>query len=224
MNIRKSMIRLATAAAVLSGLFTGGAFSSEGVVGLAAEDALKRLVTGNARFVSGKSVRPNQSAERREETAAGQKPFAIILTCSDSRVPPEVIFDRGIGDIFIIRTAGNVVDDIAIGSIEYAVEHLGVKLVVVLGHKKCGAVDATTKGGEAPGHIGSIVDKIKPAVAKAKNKGGNLLDESIKENMKMIVEELKESRPILSEFVEKHELKIVGGIYDISSGSVKFAE
>src|ERR1043165_1234695 len=118
-------------------------------------DALKRLLDGNARFVAGKSTEPQGVAlvERRAALTKDQKPFAIIVSCSDSRVPPELIFDVGLGDIFVVRTAGEVVDNIDTGSIEYAVEHLGVSLIVVLGHERCGAVSAAVSGGNESGHI-----------------------------------------------------------------------
>jgi carbonic anhydrase len=129
---------------------------------------LKKLSDGNTRFVTSHMIHPNISDIRRTEVAQGQKPFAVILTCSDSRVPPEIIFDQGLGDLFVIRTAGEVVDDIAIASIEYAIEHLGVKLIVVMGHQKCGAVDAAVKGGKFTLHIDQLVEEIMPAVKKAK--------------------------------------------------------
>lgn len=133
-----------------------------------------------------------------------------------------MLFDRGLGDLFIIRTAGNVVDDVAIGSIEYAAEHLGVQLLVILGHSKCGAVDATMKGGEAPGHIGSIVQKIKPAVDKAKGKPGDAWMNCVQANVEKIVKELKESKPILHELDEEGKLEIVGALYCVDSGNVQF--
>ncbi len=190
--------------------------------GMKPEAAMKELIEGNKRFVAGKSKFPNTNSTRRTEVAKGQHPFAIILGCSDSRIPPEILFDRGLGDVFIIRTAGNVVDDIAIGSIEYAAEHLGVQLLVVLGHSKCGAVDATMKGGEAPGHIGSIVKKLKPVVDATKSKPGDAWLNCVKANVDHLVKELEESKPILSEMVEEGKLKVVGATYDVESGVVKW--
>jgi carbonic anhydrase len=188
--------------------------------GMKPEDAMKELIEGNKRYVGGKPKFPNTNAKRRTEVAKGQHPFAIVLGCSDSRVPPEVIFDRGLGDLFIVRTAGNVVDDIAIGSIEYAAEHLGVQLIVVLGHSKCGAVDATMKGGEAPGHIGSIVKKLRPPVDAAKGKSGDAWLNCVNSNIDSVVKELEKSTPILSELVEKGKLKITGATYCVDSGAV----
>ncbi len=133
--------------------------------GVSPEAALKMLQEGNGRFVSAAVKRPNQNAKQRMQTAEkGQKPFASVLSCADSRVPVEVIFDRGIGDIFVVRDAGNIATQTDIGSIEYAVDHLGTHLVVVLGHSKCGAVTAAVEGGEAPPNIKAIVDFIAPAV------------------------------------------------------------
>jgi len=190
--------------------------------GMKPDDAIKELTEGNKRFVSGKPKFPNTDAKRRTEVAKGQHPFAIIVGCSDSRVPPEVLFDRGLGDVFIIRTAGNVLDDVTIGSIEYAAEHLDVQLLVILGHSKCGAVDATMKGGEMPGHIGSIASKIKPAVDKAKGKPGDAWLNCVNANVDKIVEEMKNSKPILHELIGHGKLRVVGATYDVDSGAVSF--
>lgn len=189
------------------------------------EDVLKKLLEGNKRYVAGKAAGPDRSEKRRSEIANAQHPFAVILSCSDSRVPPELLFDQGFGDLFVVRTAGNVVDDIAIGSIEYAVEHLGVKLIVVLGHERCGAVDATLKGGEAPGKIKAVVDAIRPAVERAKAKGAgshgcDLLCSSVKINVKMVAEKLRASSTVLAEFMEDGMLKEAGAYYDLDSGVV----
>ena len=136
-----------------------------------ANEALQKLIDGNKRFVTGQFALKDLGDARREELVKGQKPFAVILTCSDSRVPPEHIFDQGLGDIFVVRNAGNVVDPVTLGSIEYAVEHLLAPLVVVLGHDYCGAVKAAVDGGEAPGSIGAIIAKLLPSVEKAKATG-----------------------------------------------------
>ena len=189
--------------------------------GLDAEEALAKLLQGNKRYVAGKPLHPNNSAKHRTQVATGQHPFAIIVSCSDSRVPPEVLFDQGLGDLFVIRSAGHVVDDFALGSIEYAVEHLGSKLIVVLGHERCGAVDATVKGGEAPGHIKSVVEAIRPAVAKAKGKHGDVLCNAVKSNVKMTAEKIKGAGPILTEPIEDGLLKIVGAYYDLDTGAVE---
>lgn len=181
---------------------------------------LQRLIDGNKRFAESKAEHINQSAERRTELAKGQKPFAVVVTCSDSRVPPEIIFDQGLGDLFVIRTAGNIVDDIGLGSIEYAVEHLGVQLIVVLGHEKCGAVDAAVKGGHAEGHIQNLIEAIRPVVEKEKKNKGDLLDNSVKANALRVVRQLNSSKPILKEFVHEKKLTIVGARYDLDDGVV----
>ncbi|HOV89960.1 MAG TPA: carbonic anhydrase [Syntrophorhabdaceae bacterium] len=189
---------------------------------MATKDPIKLLSEGNKRFVEGKSIHPNQDSARRTAISSGQKPFAIIIGCSDSRVPPEILFDQGIGDLFIIRVAGNIVDDVALGSIEYAVDHLGTELVVVLGHSKCGAVTATVKGGEAHGHIGSIASIIMPAVEKAKGQHGDIVENAIRNNMEITVEKIKSSEPIMTKAVKEGRVKVIGAYYDIESGVVEF--
>lgn len=189
----------------------------------AADISLQKLIDGNKRYSSGKLSHNNQSAQRRSEVASKQKPFAIILTCSDSRVPPEIIFDQGIGDLFVIRTAGNVVDNVAIGSIEYAAEHLEVPLLVVLGHERCGAVDATLKGGEIKGYIKSIASIISRAVDKVSGKNSSeKLDKAVVQNVKNVVDELSTSKPILEELVHEKKLKVIGARYDLDDGNVQF--
>lgn len=178
---------------------------------------------GNARFVSGNVTHPDQSAERRAETVSAQHPFAVIVGCSDSRVPPEIIFDQGIGDLFVVRTAGEVMDDASIGSIEYAVEHLNMPLVVVLGHDSCGAVKAAVDGGEAQGRIAGLVEAIKPAVDEAKGEaknGNQTLSLAIDNNIKNVVNELNSTDPILSKYVKEGKLKIIGAQYHLDSGRV----
>lgn len=189
-----------------------------------ADEALKRLMEGNKRYVSGKTKGPNRSAARRTELARAQHPIAVIVSCSDSRVPPELLFDQGFGDIFVVRTAGNIVDAVALGSIEYAVDHLGTKLVLVLGHERCGAVTAAMQGGEAPGNIKSVVEAIKPAVEKGKARHtghGEILDSCIISNVKQVAEKIRTAKPILSEKVEDGMLKVMGAYYDLDSGVVK---
>lgn len=190
-----------------------------------AEEAVKRLLEGNRRYIAEKNSASHRTARRRTEVSKGQHPFAIIVGCSDSRVPPEILFDQGIGDLFVVRSAGNVIDDIAIGSIEYAVEHLGVQLIMVLGHERCGAVDATLKGGAVGGKLKSIIDAIKPAVDKAKAKGQtshgcDLLCSSVKSNARTVAEKLRTSSPVLTEPIENGMLRVVGAYYELESGLV----
>jgi carbonic anhydrase len=184
-------------------------------------DALQDLLDGNKRYAAMKQTHPNQDRARRDEVKGGQKPFAVIVGCSDSRVPPEILFDRGIGDLFIIRLAGNIVDDTALGSIEYAVDHLGTRLVAVLGHSKCGAVTATAKGGDVPGHIGSIVKLIAPALDRIKDKPGDLVDNAIRENAKLVAAAIASSKPILEKMVQEGKIAVVPLYYDIDTGLVE---
>jgi carbonic anhydrase len=188
------------------------------------DQAVVRLKIGNARFVAGQLLHERQDGARRKEVANGQKPFAVIVSCADSRVPPEIIFDQGIGDLFVLRVAGNLADNAIIGSIEYAVEHLGSKLVVVMGHERCGAVKATLEGGVPEGHIGSLVEAIRPAVAKVRGKGGDELDNAVRTNAKLVAEELRSSKPILEEKVKEKKLKVVAARYDLDSGVVEVLE
>jgi carbonic anhydrase len=185
-------------------------------------ESLRKLTEGNNRFAVSKPVRPNQTKERRNEVSKGQNPFAVIVGCSDSRIPPEIIFDQGLGDLFVIRVAGNIVDDVALGSIEYAVDHLGTPLVVILGHGKCGAVTAAVQGGEAHGHIGAIIKAIEPAVEKAKTQSGDLTDNAVRANVGFVVDAVRSSKPILTKALDQGKVKIVGAYYDIESGKVEF--
>ncbi len=188
-------------------------------------EALKRLKEGNKRFVSGKSSKPRQDFSRIQEVAEGQTPFATIIGCSDSRVPNEIIFDQGLGDLFIVRTAGQVSSYASWGSIEFAEEVLGTKLIVVLGHTKCGAVNAAVNLPEVPGHIVTLINAIKPAVEKARKKESTvLLDEAIRENIVMQVEQLKSLEPVLAKRVREGSIKIIGALYDLNSGGIEFFE
>lgn len=200
--------------------------ASEEQKSITGEEALQKLMDGNARFVSGNVTHPDQSADRRTELVAGQHPFAIVVGCSDSRVPPEIVFDQGLGDIFVVRTAGEVIDNVSLGSIEYGVEHLGVPLIVVLGHDSCGAVKATVEGGKPAGHQDSLVNFILPAVEEARASGNEseILDRAIDNNVENIVDLLNTSEPILSEKVAKSELTIVGARYHLDDGSVEMME
>jgi carbonic anhydrase len=190
--------------------------------------ALNMLTAGNKRFVAGKASHPNLSAERRQQTAEkGQKPFAVVLACSDSRVPVEEIFDRGIGDIFTVRDAGNIATKTDIGSIEYAVDHLGTPLVVVMGHSQCGAVTATVKGGEAPPNIKAIMEFIAPALARVKattpdKAGETLVVEVINANVRQAMADIIKNSPIMREKLKDGQVKLVGALYDIKHGTVSW--
>jgi carbonic anhydrase len=162
--------------------------------------------------------------ERRAQVAPCQQPLAAILSCADSRVPPELVFDQGLGDLFVIRVAGNTADDVALGSLEYAVEHLGVRLVMVLGHERCGAVqaahDLVTKGEQLPGHIAALVVTIVPAVQAAQTMSGDVVDNAVTANVRMVTAQVRTTVPILSSHVQKGALNVVGARYDLESGAV----
>jgi len=190
-----------------------------------AKQALQLLEDGNKRYVDDMVLKKDLSSGRRIDLVKnGQKPFAVVLACSDSRVPPEIFFDQALGDIFVIRVAGNVVSPIEMGSIEYGVEHLHVPLLVILGHENCGAVKATVDGGEAPGSIGAIIEMIKPSVEKAKAagySGSELYEKATDENTKAMLAEVEKS-PIVKHLVEHGELTVVSAKYMLSSGEVVF--
>jgi len=191
---------------------------------LDADEALARLMEGNARFVSGNVCHPNQNDESLAKAVSGQQPFAVVVSCSDSRVPPEILFDQGIGDIFVIRTAGEVMDNATIGTVEYAVEHLHVPLIVVLGHDDCGAVKAAIEGGVQPGQITYIVDAITPAVNTARGMNGDLLNNSINVNTQDVAGQLRSTSPILSEAAQTGTLQIVAARYHLDTGAVELLD
>ena len=163
---------------------------------------------------------PHETAERQRELASSQSPHAEILSCADSRVPPELIFDQGLGDLFIIRVAGNVVSDTELGSLEYGAEHLHVPLLVVLGHQHCGAVTAAVEGGEAEGHIAALVNLLRPAVEKTQGMPGDHVENAVKANVEMVVKQLRASTPILAKLVSEGKLKVVGAVYSLDTGKV----
>lgn len=182
--------------------------------------ALKSLIEGNKRFVEGKPQSPNQSKLRLQETATAQYPFASILGCADSRVPAEIVFDQGFGDLFVVRIAGNVVSPTAVGSLEFATAVLGSQLIVVLGHERCGAVAAAVKGDPLPGRIGTFVEDIKPAVARVKGKSGDAVENAVAANVQYQVELLRGTSVMLTQMIQEGKLKIVGGRYDLDTGEV----
>ncbi|CAH0350279.1 carbonic anhydrase [Sphingobium sp. CECT 9361] len=193
------------------------------------DEALQRLKDGNAAFMADKPVEADVSRDRRLELAQGQQPFATLVGCSDSRVGPEQLFGAGLGELFIVRTAGNNVDTAGMGSIEYSVMALGVPLIVVLGHEKCGAVaaatDIVTKDARFPGSIGRMVEPILPAVMAAQraHPDGDLVEHAVEENVRRMVERLQEySEPMLLEPQQRGELKVVGAVYSLSTGEVRW--
>ena len=201
-------------------LFTSNAFAMT-MPNIPADIALQKLKEGNDRFVSYKMKHPNINKSRREKLVNGQHPYAIILSCSDSRVPPEIIFDQGLGDIFVIRNAGNVLDEHVMGSIEYAVHHLGVNLVVVLGHEFCGAVGAAMKDNKESFAIESIKASIAPAVAQCKKDKAYSYENIIKTHAKLCVDEILEDRGF-AEYYKKHDFKVVPAYYNVDTGRVEF--
>jgi len=184
------------------------------------DSVLAELKTGNKHHLAHRYQHPHETLERQRQLASGQHPHAEILSCSDSRVPPEIVFDQGLGDLFVVRVAGNVASDTEIGSLEYGAEHLQVPLIVVLGHENCGAVTAAVQGGPPEGHIGSLVDLIKPAVEKTRGMSGDPVSNAVRMNVELVVKQLRTSTPILSELVAHGKLRIVGAVYSIETGTV----
>ena len=198
---------------------------------LTPNQALDRLKKGNADFLGDKpSVKSSRDSDRRLEIARGQVPFVVLVGCSDSRVAPELLFDTGLGELFIVRNAGNTVDTVALGSIQYGVQVLGAPLVLVLGHERCGAVEAALsvveKNTTYPGSIGQMIEPIIPAALKAKSngtlKGAELLDAVVRENVRRIVDRLRTSEPALIEPLRAGKLRVVGARYDLDDGKVDF--
>ncbi len=190
-----------------------------------ADEALKLLREGNRRFVAGEMIHPDQTVQRRTEVAKGQQPFAIIFGCADSRVPPEFIFDRGLGDLLVIRTAGHALDRASLNSVEFGVHELRIPLVMVLGHQNCAAVTSTIevveKRAKLHGAHAVLVKTIRPAVHKMRSEPGDLLDNAVRANVELTVRRLRASK-ILREFLEKGTLRIAGARYDLSRGKVNF--
>lgn len=187
---------------------------------LTPDSVLAELKTGNAHHVRHQYQHPHATVARQRELVAGQHPHAEVLSCADSRVPPEIVFDQGLGDLFVVRVAGNVAADTEIGSLEYGAEHLHIPLLVVLGHESCGAVTAAVEAGETAGHIAALVNLIKPAVDKSRGMSGDPVANAVRANVQMVVQQLRSSTPILSERVAEGKLKIVGAVYSLKTGEV----
>lgn len=192
-----------------------------------AEGSLKALIEGNARFASGHAEHPERTPADFLPLAAGQKPIATIFSCADSRVPPEILFDRGIGELFIVRVAGNYVSGAGAavkGSLEYSVAELGVPLIVVLGHSNCGAVKSAIehihKHDSLPGSINDLVNYIKPSVIESEHEPGDQLANAVRANVRRGVERLKGLEPILAPAVKSGRLRVVGGVYKLETGKV----
>lgn len=215
-----------SAGAIGTGVLTAGlgsqlAFTDKAVAkeDMTPEQTLQELMKGNQRFVNGKRTSPHQDRARLAEVAKTQKPFAAILSCADSRVPSEIIFDQGFGDLFICRIAGNVATPEEIGSLEFGTLVLGAKVVMVMGHERCGAVDATIKGAQVPGQIATLLDAIKPALKLSSTQTGDELEKGIKANVLFQMEQLKAS-PVISSLIQEGKLTLVGGYYDLDTGAV----
>ncbi|HLB97144.1 MAG TPA: carbonic anhydrase [Acetobacteraceae bacterium] len=212
---------LATLALARTAFAAPSAMTSEGVPG---DVALRQLMAGNARYAANRAQARDSDAGRAERLTA-QHPIAAILSCADSRVAPEYVFDQGPGKLFVVRVAGNVLDDDGAASLEYAVKFLGVRLVVVLGHRNCGAVDAAIKtikdGAELPGHLPGLIDAIKPAVLAAQaTQPADLLAAAIAENVRQTEGHITTLTPILSAAASTGQLKVAGGVYDLANGRV----
>jgi len=188
---------------------------------LSPNDAIQELLNGNKRFVESKPVNTDYKKQM-NETKTGQKPHSVILSCMDSRVPPEIVFDQGIGNIFVIRVAGNIEDDNVLGSLEYAVEHAGSKLIVVMGHSHCGAVTGAVKDVKL-GHLTQLVDQIKPAIKSDPNAPGTI-DETAKNSVKITISDILSKSDIIREMVKEKKVAILGAFYDIETGVITFLE
>lgn len=195
---------------------------------LSPDEALKELLAGNERFMKGQTKNPRRSPDEFSALAAAQYPEAVIVSCADSRVAPELLFDVGVGDIFVVRVAGNVIGGTGVtvkGSIEYAVAELNVPLILVLGHSGCGAVKSAMQHIDAkdslPGAINGLVELIKPAVHKSKGMPGDALGNAIAVNVQLGVDKLNRLDPIVAPRVKEGKLKVVGGVYDLKTGEVK---
>ncbi|MCK5345721.1 MAG: carbonic anhydrase, partial [Candidatus Heimdallarchaeota archaeon] len=194
------------------------------------DDALKKLLDGNERYVNNKRHEGSGvSNSRRLDVSKAQKPYAIVFTCSDSRVPPEYVFDSGIGDIFVIRNAGNILSEIALGSIEYAALFLKTPLLLILGHTNCGAIHSTIKAFKNPeefgnSHIDSIIERLLPAVISAKEKTDDSKkwqEQSLKQNLEMVSWQAKKNSNVLSDMIKEGKMLIKTAIYDTVSGKVE---
>lgn len=191
--------------------------------------ALQELVLGNERYVKGDMRHPDQDNWNREQLVKGQTPSAVVIGCSDSRVPPSVIFDQGLGFIFACRSPGHIVDDVALGSVEYAVEHLGTELVMVLGHSGCGAVTLAMQEEIVGGHLGRVQKLVHDVIAWAD--GGEVdvidvttLEQAVEVNVRGAVDQIKAAEPVIAPLVHSGKVMVVGAIYDLATGMVKVLE
>ncbi len=191
--------------------------------------ALIRLKAGNERFRVARPAHPHQSDRWRASLTEGQRPFALVLGCADSRVPPELVFDQGLGDLFVVRVAGNIIDDVVLASVEYAVEHLGVELVVVLGHARCGAVTATLQGAATDGHLPAIAAAIDPMLTAGRAAGilpqgddAAAVDQATRANARHVAAEIAASEPVLSKHTATGKFMVLAAYYDLDTGAVEW--
>jgi carbonic anhydrase len=186
------------------------------------EAVIAELKAGNDHHVSKKYLHPHQTAARQRELATGQHPHCALLTCADSRVAPEIVFDQGLGDVFDVRVAGNVAGDAETASLEYAAEHLHVPLIVVMGHSHCGAVSAAVEGGTLPGKLPDLMAMMRPAVEQSAHEPGDRVANAVRDNVVLVVQQLLAARPVLEELVEAGKLRIVGAVYSLETGKVEW--
>ena len=214
--MKPAMIRALVAAALCSAVVAADEKPPS------AEVVLRELKAGNDHHVTKRYQHPHQSAARQRELAGGQAPHAIVLSCADSRVTPEIILDQGLGDLFDIRVAGNVASDTELASIEYAASHLHTPVVVIMGHQKCGAVTAAAESGEAEGHLPSLLGLIRPAIERARSRPGDLIDNAVHLNVENVVQQVRASRPALAPLVDRGALRVVGAVYSLDTGKVEW--
>ena len=187
-----------------------------------AADVLAELKAGNEHHATKHYQHPHQTAARQRELTTTQHPHATILSCADSRVAPEIVFDQGLGDLFDVRVAGNIAGDAEIASIEYAADHLGVPVLVVLGHQRCGAVTAAAEPGEAPGHLPVLIAAIRPAVEQARGMPGDAIDNAVRINVENVVRQLTGSQPVLAGLTAAGRLQVVGAVYSLDTGKIEW--
>jgi carbonic anhydrase len=216
---KPNSLRIAAAVMGIAVLWCAAALAAPAAPGVDPGQALQELLDGNQRFVAGRLAHPNQTVARRNEVAPAQHPFASVLACSDSRTPPSVLFDRGLGDLFVVRVAGNVATEITIESLDYAVSHLGTRLVMVVGHQRCGAVIAAVEGHDEPGDVGPMLRELAPAALAAKKMKGDTVANAVRENVLMVVKKLENDQR-LAAMVKRGEVRIVGGVYSLATGKV----
>jgi len=213
--------------AAATGLFSQEAMASGNTTTLTADQALEKLKAGNARYVANPQLCVTDLTNNRSTVAKGQAPWASFVSCADSRVPPELLFGGvGLGELFVSRNAGNMVDTATMGTLEYGAEHLGVPLIVVLGHERCGAVAAAVEvfktGAKLPGSIGPMVKPIVPAVKAISKKEGDMVDNAVRENARLTAEKIKTQSPIIAHLIKAGKVKVVAARYDLDDGKVEF--